>query len=148
MGMFDTILLDVSCPECGNYVTHEFQTKSLECLLDTYRPGDMVDSRKLKSITVYTTCVHQVEIEKYEDGAIHARVSGLWIEYDIPVVDGIIARDQNTWVRRTEPSSYNSLSFVSRDLTLGDIMLRAVDKNRKIRNDILITKWEQTHIGR
>ena len=47
MGMFDTIYLEVKCPECGEESMVECQTKDLECELNEYFKGDFVASKKL-----------------------------------------------------------------------------------------------------
>jgi hypothetical protein len=36
MGMFDTFVTNVKCPNCGN-ILNEWQTKDLECILETFR---------------------------------------------------------------------------------------------------------------
>lgn len=41
MGMYDEVDIWVACPVCGQMV-HGFQTKDLECMLDTYRIGSWV----------------------------------------------------------------------------------------------------------
>ena len=146
MGMFDHFICDTSCPVCGNYISHDYQTKDLECMLDTYHPGDMVDSRRIKSINVYTTCVHEVCITGIDSDCIRTEVNGVRIEYDIPVIDGIISRDQNTWVRRFKPDSYNNMMFIPRGMTKEDIVLRVIVANKRAGNDILITEIEQKHI--
>lgn len=148
MGMYDEVILDVSCPVCGNYIGHPFQTKDMECMLDTYQPGDVVDSRRLKSICVYTTCVHHMELdEPVIEGMLSTKNTGVWIEFKIPVVDGIIARDQNTWVLKdiTE-TSYNGLSSIPRGFTFEDIVLRMIRANKRRAKDILITGFKQTNM--
>lgn len=45
MGMFDEIEgLTIFCPRCGKLVDNTFQTKSLECCLHKYKPGDNVQT--------------------------------------------------------------------------------------------------------
>ena len=140
--MFDHFICDTSCPVCGNYISHDYQTKDLECMLDTYHPGDMVDSRRIKSINVYTTCVHEVCITGIDSDCIRTEVNGVWIEYDIPVIDGVIAQDQNTWVRRTEPNTHHSLVCIPRDMTNEDFLMRVILANNRAEHDILITEIE------
>ena len=149
MGMYDYFDPGiVSCPVCGNLLTG-FQTKDFECMMDTYQPGDNVGTapRARKNIRVYTTCAHTTRIEKIEDDLIFGEVIGLWVEYQIPVVDGIIARDQNTWVRETSPNTHGVLMCRPEGYTNADVLMAVSNKNKKIENDILITKWEQTHKG-
>jgi hypothetical protein len=46
MGMFDTFIVDqVTCPHCNKIHTDfPVQSKSFECMLDTYKEGDVVSS--------------------------------------------------------------------------------------------------------
>lgn len=47
MGMYDTIDgITVYCPKCGELVEGNWQTKSLECCLNHYKPGDKVQTEK------------------------------------------------------------------------------------------------------
>jgi len=62
MGMYDTITgLKVYCPRCGELLPSDFQTKSLQCLLNTYKIGDKVDTEytgdpRYDWIEVHTAC--------------------------------------------------------------------------------------------
>ena len=40
MGMFDSVIVYMSCPKCQWWGAFNFQTKDLECLMDTYHPLD------------------------------------------------------------------------------------------------------------
>jgi hypothetical protein len=153
MGMYDYVDILVSCPVCGNTVRNAFQTKDFENVMDHFRPGDNVGTKhRPKFVHTYTTCDHERKITRVEGELILVEVNGLWIEYDIPIVDGIITTDMNLWTRRTEPTSYNALSGLPEDVPRDNIEERAIDRvnraNAKIRRDILITKWEQTHTGK
>jgi hypothetical protein len=153
MGMYDYFLCDVSCPVCGNTVRNDFQTKDFENMMDTYRPGDNVGITHLPtSIRTYTTCDHAREITKIEDELVFTTIRGVWIEYEIPIIDGIISEDMNTWKRKIEPTMYNALSVIPenapRDNTKEWVIDLVNQSNAKIQRDILITKWEQTHIGK
>lgn len=45
MGMYDEVSdINVYCPRCGKLVEGTFQTKSLECCLHKYKPGDAVQT--------------------------------------------------------------------------------------------------------
>lgn len=121
--------------------------------MDTYRPGDNVGiTHRPASVHTYTTCDHEREITRVEGELIFMTVKGLWIEYDIPIVDGIISTDMNTWKRKTEPTMYNALTCLPPEFPRDNIEDRVIDlvnrANAKIRRDILITKWEQTHTGK
>jgi len=43
MGMFDSFILTVKCPHCGEVSEIEFQTKQFRCALDVWRVGDSFD---------------------------------------------------------------------------------------------------------
>ena len=64
MGMYDTIEdVVVYCPRCGNLVEGTFQTKSLECCLHKYKPGDVVQTNRnidprYDYIEVHARCQH------------------------------------------------------------------------------------------
>ena len=56
MGMYDEVRgLMVFCPNCGTLVLSPFQTKSLECRMHRYKPGDKVKTDR-ESIEVHTWC--------------------------------------------------------------------------------------------
>jgi len=142
MGMYDTIELNVSCPVCGNAIINTFQTKDFDCLMDTYQPGDKV-SCDHSFMRAYTTCDHHREIIKIDDELIFIMITGYWIEYEIPIIDGVIARDQNLWKRKIEPTAYNALSVAPEGYTEEEIYLMIDKLNEKIRKDINIIKAER-----
>ena len=43
MGMFDTIIGELECPQCGKTKERELQTHRGPCLLDTYYLGDTIE---------------------------------------------------------------------------------------------------------
>ena len=141
MGLYDHVYIDVSCPVCGNYIDKDFQTKDFECMLDSYKPGDNVGTHnRMRAIRVYTSCPHHYEIEKNDSGLIFTKNKGTWIEYEIPIIDGIIARDQNLWTLHTEPLEWNGLTVLPKNMTMEEFVLRVVSRNAKIAEDIRITK--------
>lgn len=151
MGMFDYFDCMVSCPICGNTVKSAFQTKDLRCEMDTYKPGDNVGTVGTpKFIIVYTTCDHALKkitlTSRNSEELVTAELHGVWIEYSIPITDGIIARDMNLWTRSSPiPVCYSSLSVIPPGYSMGMLISMAIKENRKIGKDILTTKWEQTH---
>jgi hypothetical protein len=146
--MYDEIILDVSCPICGNRIINTFQTKDFECLLDTYQPGDRVPiDCNLSFVRVYTTCDHKREITKIEGELVFIMITGYWIEYEIPVINGVIARDQNLWKRKIEPTVYNTLSVVPEGYSEKEIYKIVEGLNEKIRKDINIIKAERKMKG-
>ena len=143
MGMYDLIELDVSCPTCGNSVINTFQTKDFECLMDTYHPGDEVPvNQHVRFVRAYTTCDHKREITKIEDELIFTMITGYWIEYEIPIIDGIIARDQNLWKRKIEPTAYNALSVAPEGYNEKELYMMVEKSNEKIKKDIEVVKFE------
>ena len=141
MGMFDYIYLDVSCPVCGNFIDHDFQTKDFERLLDTYKPGDNVGTKnRLRAIRVYTSCAHKYEIEKIDGGLVFTKNTGTWIEYEIPIIDGIIAQDQNLWKRHHEPVEWNGLGCVPDGMTTQEFLVKLEKRNERMKEDIRVTK--------
>ncbi|MDD4437646.1 MAG: hypothetical protein PHS04_06395 [Tissierellia bacterium] len=150
MGMYDYIELDVSCPICGNSIINTFQTKDFECLMDTYQPGDEVPADcRFSYVRAYTTCDHRREITKIEDELVFTLITGYWIEYEIPIIAGVIARDQNLWKRKIEPTAYNALSVAPERYTEEELYAMIEKLNEKIKKDIEVTKFEnQNHIIR
>ena len=117
MGMYDLIELNVSCPICGNSIINTFQTKDFDCLMDTYQPGDKVPvNQHVYFVRAYTTCDHHREITKIDGELIFTMITGYWIEYEIPIIDGIIIKDQNLWKRKIESTVYNALSVARKDI--------------------------------
>jgi hypothetical protein len=143
MGMYDLVELDVSCPICGNRIINTFQTKDFECLMDTYQPGDRVPiDCNLSFVRAYTTCDHKREITKIEGELVFIMITGYWIEYEIPVINGIITRDQNLWKRKIEPTVYNALSVVPEGYTEDEIYAMVEGLNKKVRKDIEVVRFE------
>lgn len=60
MGMFDTILIRGKCPNCGEVKERGYQTKDLECMLDTYTEGDsvknVIDNKDNRFIEAIASC--------------------------------------------------------------------------------------------
>ena len=144
MGMYDYIMLDVSCPICGNAIINTFQTKDMARNLNLYYPGDFVhpDGRNC-SIVAYTTCDHHREITKIDGELIFMLITGYWIEYEIPIIGGVITRDQNLWKRKIEPTAYNVLSVAPEGYTEDEIYLMVEKLNERVRKDIEVTKYEK-----
>jgi hypothetical protein len=144
MGMYDLIELDVSCPICGNAIINTFQTKDFDCLMDVYQPGDEVPVNIYSRVVrAYTTCDHKREITKIEGELIFTLITGYWIEYEIPIIDGVITRDQNLWKRKIEPVAYNGLSVVPDGYTEEEIYLMVEKLNEKMKKDINTMKAEK-----
>jgi len=55
MGMYDSIIIDIKCPSCGNESEKEAQTKELGCNLEVWRKGDFVTD-KYNRIDCLTDC--------------------------------------------------------------------------------------------
>ena len=55
MGMYDTLLVNVKCPECKTIKMRDVQTKDFECVLDSFSVGDVVNDSIEKGETVGTT---------------------------------------------------------------------------------------------
>ena len=143
MGMYDYITLDVSCPICGNSIINTFQTKDFDCLMDTYQPGDEVSvDNNISFVRAYTTCDHKREITKIDGELVFTLITGYWIEYEIPVINGVIARDQNLWKRKIEPTAYNALSVVPEGYTEEELYALVEGLNEKIKKDIEVVKFE------
>jgi len=141
--MYDLIELDVSCPICGNAIVNTFQTKDFDCLMDTYRPGDEVPiDCHAHFVRAYTTCDHKREITKIEGELVFTLITGYWIEFEIPIITGVIARDQNLWKRKIEPVAYNGLSVMPDGYSEEEIYKMVEGLNEKVRKDIEVVKFE------
>ena len=55
MGMFDSIIIDIKCPYCGDESEKKAQTKDLDCNLEIWRNGDFVTD-KYNSLDCITGC--------------------------------------------------------------------------------------------
>ncbi len=40
MGMYDSVIVYMTCPKCQRWGSFDFQTKDLACFMDTYHPLD------------------------------------------------------------------------------------------------------------
>jgi hypothetical protein len=103
MGMFDYIDIKVPCPYCGRIVTG-FQTKSGACMLDTYKPGDIVSEddsynsdEEPRSFSCHASCDHGLKIKEDSDLDILKCTKWVLIEVDIPVIDHVITEDKTKW---------------------------------------------------
>jgi hypothetical protein len=56
MGMFDSIMLNSKCPNCGKIEEREFQTKDLARSLDTYKLGDSLKDFNIRYIEAIASC--------------------------------------------------------------------------------------------
>jgi hypothetical protein len=63
MGMFDSVIMDMKCPYCGEVSEIEVQTKQLECNMEVWRVGDYVTD-DLNFLTCYGDCT-QPECKEY-----------------------------------------------------------------------------------
>ena len=143
MGMYDYVELNVKCPICGNTIINTFQTKDFDCVMDTYHLGDKVPANcRFNYMRTYTTCDHRREITKIEDELIFILIMGYWIEYEIPIIDGIISSNQNLWKRRIEPMAYNVLSIAPEGYTEEQLYKMVERLNERIGKDIEVTKFE------
>jgi len=146
MGMYDYFICDTSCPVCGNYIIEPYQTKDFERLLDSYKPGDTVCVEG--PIHVYTHCRHHIDIEKFEENMFFVNNTAIWIEYEIPIIDGKIAMDQNQWkLLEVKEVDFNGLTFIPDGMTKEEVVLHYVRFNHKMKHDIEVMsvekkKWE------
>ncbi|NJE26436.1 hypothetical protein E3E22_07370 [Thermococcus sp. MV5] len=73
MGMFDYVHIHARCPVCEHKIKN-FQTKSLENMLEHYRVGDTVNIDKIYAYTSCPSCHSFIDIEiKVENGKITER---------------------------------------------------------------------------
>jgi len=56
MGMFDSIILNSKCPNCGKIEEREFQTKDLDRSLGTYKLGDSLKDFNIRYIEAIASC--------------------------------------------------------------------------------------------
>ena len=151
--MYDRFRADVSCPLCGTYIGEEFQTKDFERLLSWYQPGMNVGGED-RIIKVYHACPHGAEFDKYEpsrdgDGGLMfwKCTSCLWIEYEIPIENGVIVIDQNRWVRRTEPLE-GHMYLSGWDGTEEEAREAVKERNRRsVHNMVLVAMEQQINGG-
>jgi phage FluMu protein Com len=47
MGMYDSFIMEVKCPHCGNVSEIEFQTKQFNCTLAKWKKGDLFETNNL-----------------------------------------------------------------------------------------------------
>ncbi len=45
MGMFDSVIINIKCPACGDQSEKDAQTKELDCVLEEWRQGDFVTDK-------------------------------------------------------------------------------------------------------
>ena len=62
MGMFDTIILPIKCPFCGQVSDMECQTKDMESMLEVYYVGDYVGDVFVETGTL--RCITECQSEE------------------------------------------------------------------------------------
>lgn len=141
--MYDYFICDTSCPVCGNYIIEPYQTKDFERLMDSYKPGDKVCIEG--PIHVYTHCRHEVYIKSFlEDGGFFTDNKAVWIEYEIPIIDGRIPKDQNLWkLLEVKEVNFSGMSFIPDTMTKEEVVLHYLKFNNKMKRDIEITNIER-----
>lgn len=143
MGMYDYFICDTSCPVCGNYIIEPYQTKDFERLLDSYQPGDKVCIEG--PIHVYSHCRHEIYITSFDKGgAFYTNNKAIWIEYEIPIVNDRIPKDQNLWkLQEIKEVDFNGISFIPDTMTKEEVVLHYLKFNDKMRHDIEVTTIER-----
>jgi sarcosine oxidase delta subunit len=93
MGMFDSVMLKIKCPYCGQESEIECHTKELDCSLDVWRKGDFVGTEKLNHLQTIANC-HSKECSDYEEKRIGYR-SGFGRVFNVKVKlrNGIVSGD-------------------------------------------------------
>ena len=57
MGVYDTLLINIECPECKILKMRDVQTKDFDCILNHFSVGDVINDAIEESETVgITTC--------------------------------------------------------------------------------------------
>lgn len=67
MGMFDSFIVDLVCPDCGEHI-NEIQSKKFDCMLQEFKIGDAV---------VSDSWVHLYDVAYVEDAYCKCE-DGLW----------------------------------------------------------------------
>lgn len=89
MGMYDSIIMRVKCPYCGEEKLHRLQTKSLACELHILSPGDYTGGYDSPIDVIFecesAPCMQYMRDNNFDDS--HGRA----INMKIDVYDGIIS---------------------------------------------------------
>lgn len=56
MGMFDSVMVPLKCPNCGDEGEKELQTKDLACEMDVYHVGDYVGTDQYRWLDCAAGC--------------------------------------------------------------------------------------------
>jgi len=66
MGMFDSLYIQLKCPNCGDEGEKECQTKDLECGLNNYHVGESIGTRQFRWLDVSIRC-HSETCQKWQE---------------------------------------------------------------------------------
>jgi hypothetical protein len=95
MGMFDSIFIDVFCPHCGVQSKMECQTKELDCVLNVWRLGDYVGTKKYNYLNCVADCKSVTCLQKTNEDLGYSSGFGQMFDIEVFLKDGIVTGNYN-----------------------------------------------------
>jgi len=113
MGMFDTIMGEIECPDCRQTKEREIQTKRGACLMETYYFGDTIEPFFFGNYWFEEEWYCADCFKKARERDENLKMD--WIKVYIHCINGLIVAISN--VRRDEekPPDWNLIHRISRD---------------------------------
>lgn len=108
MGMYDSFMLKVKCPKCGDERERECQSKALERSLAVWKKGDAIGHHEMKiieaeigAITHCDECGIDEDVDCFHCGSKMIEKDSTSIQLSVVVKDGKVAgvKDIKVWKR-------------------------------------------------
>jgi hypothetical protein len=113
MGMFDTIIGEIECPECRQTKEREIQTKRGPCLMETYHLGDTIEPFFFGDYWFeeewYCEDCHKRAREKDENAKID------WHKVYVHCINGLIVGISNARGEEEKLPDWTLIHRISRD---------------------------------
>lgn len=90
MGLFDSIMIDIKCPYCGQTSEMECQTKELKCELNRFHKGDDVDSHKFKFLECIADCRSDECMAESERRSGYRSGFGMTLDVKVKLDNGVV----------------------------------------------------------
>jgi hypothetical protein len=113
MGMFDTIIGEIKCPDCEQTKEREIQTKRGSCLMETYALGDTIEPFYFGDYWFeeqwYCVDCHKRAREKDENAKID------WHKVYVHCINGLIVGISNARSEEEKLPNWTLIHKISRD---------------------------------
>ena len=134
MGMFDTIIGEIECPECRQTKEREIQTKRGPCLMETYHLGDTIEPFFFGDYWFeeewYCGDCHKRAREKDENAKID------WHKVYVHCINGLIVGISNARGEEEKLPDWTLIHRISRDRhNYRNLLLKSTVRSRALEGE-------------